>query len=94
MNQAQLIDAISEHHSNTGISKAAIKFVLEAQGAVIQTALRVDDEVTIPGLGKLSVAERAARKGRNPATSKEIDIPAKRVPHFSAAKALKDVVNG
>lgn len=94
MNQTDLINAISEHHSNTGVSKAAIKFVLEAQGEVIQKAMRVGDEVTIPDLGKLTVAAKAARKGRNPATGEEIDIPAKRVPKFSAAKALKDAVNG
>lgn len=94
MNQADLINAISEHHSNTGVSKAAIKFVLEAQGKIAQAELHLHGEVTWPGIGKLSVAERAARKGRNPATGEEIDIPAKTVPHFSAAKALKDAVAG
>lgn len=42
----------------------------------------------------MTVETRAARKGRNPASGAEIDIPAKRVPKFSAAKALKDAVNG
>ena len=36
--------------------------------------------------------ERAARKGRNPQTGKEIDIPASKVPAFKAGKALKDAV--
>lgn len=92
MNQADLINAISEHHSNTGVSKAAIKFVLEAQGEIVQKKLANDGDVTLPGLGKLSVANKAARKGRNPKTGEEMDIPAKRVPKFSAAKALKDAV--
>ncbi len=38
------------------------------------------------------VRERAARKGRNPQTGKEIDIPASKVPAFKAGKALKDAV--
>lgn len=92
MNQADLINAISEHHSNTGVSKAAIKFVLDAQGEIAQKELANHGEVTLLGLGKLSVKDRAAKKGRNPATGAEMDIPAKTVPHFSAAKALKDAV--
>lgn len=92
MNQADLITSISEHHSNTGVSKATIKFVLDAQGEIAQAELHTGGEVTLPGLGKLSVKTRAARKGRNPATGAEMDIPAKTVPHFSAAKALKDAV--
>jgi len=47
---------------------------------------------TIPGLGKLVVQERKARKGRNPQTGEEIDIPAKTVCKFRIAKACKDAV--
>ena len=38
--------------------------------------------------------KRAARNGRNPQTGKEIKIPAKTVPVFSAGKKFKEVVNG
>lgn len=93
MNQAQLIDAIAAHPGNQGVSKTSIKFVLDTAAAVSQTALKAGDEVTLPGLGKLTVKQKAARTGRNPATGEEIDIPAKNAPHFSAAKALKDAVN-
>lgn len=94
MNQADLVNAIANKFDNTGTSKAAIKFVLDAQAYVAQAALANGDEVTLPGLGKLHVEHKEARKGRNPATGEEIDIPAKNVPKFSAAKALKDAVNG
>jgi DNA-binding protein HU-beta len=94
MNQTGMIDAICKHHSNTGVSRVAIKFVLDAQSEIAQKELANGGEIPLHGLGKLSVTEKAARKGRNSATGKEIDIPAKRVPKFSAAKALKDAVNG
>lgn len=93
MNQAELINAIAAHHSNTGTSKAAIKFVLDALADIAQLVLKKGDEITLPGIGKLTVKTSAARKGRNPATGTEMDIPAKNVPKFSAAKALKDAVN-
>ncbi len=51
------------------------------------------EELTLPGIGKLSIKHRPAKTGRNPATGVSMEIPAKNVPHFSAAKALKDAVN-
>lgn len=95
MNKQELIDAIKENsisHHEAGISKTVITAVLETLGEVATKELKSGGEVTLPGLGKLSVKTRAARKGRNPATGTEMDIPAKRVPDFSAAKALKDAV--
>lgn len=49
---------------------------------------------TVPGLGKLVLVDRKARKGRNPATGEIIDIPAKRVVKFRVAKAAKDAILG
>jgi len=49
---------------------------------------------TLPGLGKLVLVNRKARKGRNPATGAEIKIPAKRVVKFRVAKACKDAILG
>lgn len=49
-------------------------------------------DFVIPGLGKLTVASRKKRKGRNPATGEEIVIPAKKVLKFKVAKQAKDAV--
>jgi DNA-binding protein HU-beta len=48
----------------------------------------------LPGFGKLVLANRKARMGRNPQTGEPIKIPAKRVVKFRVAKALKDAVLG
>jgi DNA-binding protein HU-beta len=45
------------------------------------------------GFGTFEVRQRAARKGRNPQTKKEILIPASKAPVFKAGKVLKDKVN-
>lgn len=52
------------------------------------------DTFSIPGLGKLVLADRAARVGRNPATGETIQIAAKRVVKFRLAKAAKDAILG
>lgn len=91
MNQSELILKVA---SISGESKKAVEAVLKTAADVIQAELQEGGEAVLPGLGKLTVKDKPARKGRNPATGEEIDIPARRAPHFGAAKALKDAVNG
>ena len=50
------------------------------------------EKVQLIGFGNFEVRERAARKGRNPQTGKEIRNSASKVPAFKAGKALKDAV--
>ena len=50
--------------------------------------------VTLIGFGTFARKHRDARTGRNPATGKEIKIPASNTPVFKAGKAFKDKVNG
>jgi DNA-binding protein HU-beta len=49
-------------------------------------------EFVLPGLGKLKVAQRNQRMGRNPATGESILIPARKVLKFRVAKAAKDAI--
>lgn len=95
MNQKELVDAIAAYGSNTGVSKVSIKWMLEVQAEVIAREMQKGEgaEVSLPGIGKISVKQSPARIGRNPATGAEISIPAKNKPHFSAAKALKDAAS-
>lgn len=56
------------------------------------TQTRKQGEFTIPGLGKLVKAQRAARIGRNPQTGEAIKIKAKTTVKFRLAKSAKDAV--
>jgi DNA-binding protein HU-beta len=49
-------------------------------------------EFVLPGLGKLKVAQRNQRMGRNPATGESILIPAKKVLKFRISKSAKDAI--
>lgn len=60
---------------------------------IIRRELIAGGEVNLIGFGKFSVKSRAARKGRNPRTGEEIQLPAKKLPHFTAGKSLKQAVN-
>ncbi len=65
-------------------------FDLLIETATTQT--RKTGEFTVPGLGKLVKAQRAARMGRNPATGESIKIAAKTTVKFRLSKTMKDAV--
>lgn len=90
MNKKELVKAISE---KLEITQKAAGEQLEAMLEVITEELVNGGEVKISGFGTFSVAERAAREGRNPATGETIQIAASKAPKFKAATALKAAVN-
>jgi len=89
MNKAQLIDAMA---SGAGLSKNDAKKALESFIGATGEALKAGDRVALVGFGSFSVSTRAARKGRNPQTGKEIDIAEKKVVKFKAGADLSNIV--
>ncbi|NGP43701.1 HU family DNA-binding protein [Bacillaceae bacterium SIJ1] len=89
MNKTDLINAVSE---SAELSKKEATQAVDAVFESISDALKDGDKVQLIGFGNFEVRERAARKGRNPQTGEEIEIPASKVPAFKPGKALKDAV--
>ncbi len=90
MNKAELIDQISDA---SGLSKADSKKALDAFITATTSELKKGGRISLVGFGSFAVSERSARKGRNPKTGKEINIPAKKVVKFKAGADLADSVN-
>ena len=90
MNNEELISFVSE---STGEPKKKVAQTWKAIQTAIIDGISSGDSVAIPGFGTLSQGLRAAREGRNPQTGEKIQIAAKKVIKFSAAKAFKDKVN-
>ena len=91
MNKTNLVDAVAQA---TDTSKADASNAVDAVFDTITDALKGGDGVQLIGFGNFSVADRAARQGRNPRTGEAIQIAASKQPKFKAGKALKDAVNG
>ena len=87
MNKADLVTKVSE---STDLSKKDVGKVVDAIFDAIAEALQNGDKVQLVGFGNFEIRERSARKGRNPQTGEEIDIPASKVPAFKPGKALKE----
>lgn len=89
MNKTELVGQVA---AQTGMTKKDIEKVVNAFFDTVQAALKAGDKVQLIGFGTFEVRERQARKGRNPQTGVEIEIPATKVPAFKAGKGLKDAV--
>lgn len=89
MNKKELIKAVVE---DTEFPKKDVTTVVDAVFDKITEALKNGDKVKLSGFGNFEVRERAARKGRNPQTGEEIEIPASKAPAFKPAKSLRDAV--
>jgi DNA-binding protein HU-beta len=89
MTKTQVMGHLSQ---KTGLSK---KQVGEIFDETLNLATKeAKNGFVLPGFGKLVLANRKARMGRNPQTGEPIKIPAKRVCKFRLAKSLKDTVLG
>jgi len=58
----------------------------------VESELKRGNQVQITGFGKFYVQQRDARQGINPQTKQRINIPASKVPKFTAGNALKDSI--
>jgi DNA-binding protein HU-beta len=76
-----------------GLNRRQAAEALDAVVATIVDALRSGEGAKLPGFGSFSISERAARKGRNPATGETIKIKASKTVRFKVGKELKETVN-
>jgi len=92
MTKTELVAAIAER---TDPSKADVERALNGfQDIIMQKVAKGDDKVTIPGFLAFEQTMRAARKGRNPQTGEEIDVPASKAVKITAGAKLKAVAKG
>ena len=89
MNKAELIEAMA---SDANLTKADAKRALVSFIGATSGALKKGDRVALVGFGSFNVTKRAARKGRNPQTGKEINIAAKKVVKFKPGADLSKII--
>jgi nucleoid DNA-binding protein len=89
MNKQEVVAKIAK---DTGITKVAAAGAVQSMIDGITRSLKKGDSVSFVGFGTFKVSNRKARTARNPQTGAAIKIPKRRVPRFSAGKALKQAV--
>lgn len=91
MTKSEFVDQVAQDAS---LSKKEAEEAVDNVLNTIQKTLSRGGEVAFTGFGKFHVAERGARQGKHPRTGQPIQIPASKVPRFSAGAKLKQAVNG
>ena len=89
MTKSAIITHVSQ---KTELSKKQVMAVMDTLLTLATKEAR--NVFVVPGFGRLVLANRKARMGRNPQTGEPIKIPAKRVVKFRLSKSLKDSVLG
>jgi integration host factor subunit alpha len=85
---------IEEVFQKLAIRKKESEKIVESLLEIIKSTLESGEDVLVSGFGKFCVKEKAARKGRNPATSEDAILPARRVVTFKCSGKLREKVNG
>lgn len=91
MNKAELIELVA---NKVGSSKRQTEDCLDLLINAITKSVARGEKVTLVGFGTFQRRDRKARKGRNPRNGAEINIPARKVPAFTAGKQFRSAVNG
>ncbi len=83
---------VAEVARRSGLQNREAAKAVDAFLESITDTLKSGGDVSFTGFGKFSTSNRAARQGVNPRTKERVQIPAARVPKFSAGSALKSAV--
>ena len=90
MNKTEFVAALAQHGS---MAKVDAEKLFQVFRHTLETELPAAGKIVFPGFLTIEVVDKPARKGRNPATGQELDIPAKKSVKIKVGKEFADKVN-
>ena len=87
-------DIIESVYEKVGFSKKESSEIVEIVFETIKSTLEQGEKIKISGFGKFEVRQKNTRRGRNPQTGSELQIPARRVLSFKPSQVLKNALAG
>ena len=85
-----LINAITKEN---GFQKKRSIEIVETLLEIIKSKLASGEDVLVSGFGKFCVHKKRERRGRNPATGKDVKLEARRVVTFKCSRKLREKIN-
>ena len=76
------------------LNRPQAKSIVESLIEIIKSTLQSGEDVLLSGFGKFCVKDKGERKGRNPATGREMMLRRRRVVTFQCSSVLRDKING
>jgi integration host factor subunit alpha len=90
LTKERIIDSI---YNQVGLSKSQSRTVVERLLEIMKQSLESGEDILISGFGKFVVKEKSARRGRNPQTTEDLQLRARRVVVFKTSGVLRDKIN-
>jgi integration host factor subunit alpha len=90
LTKALIIDAVTERN---GFSRKKSIETVEILLELLKHSLENGEDVLISGFGKFCVKPKAKRKGRNPATGKDMMLTPRKVVTFQCSGILREKLN-
>ncbi len=90
MTKAELVEEVSRA---SDLTKKHSEVIVDTVFRTIIEALHRGEKIELRGFGSFRLRKREPRKGRNPKTGDQVDVPPKKVPYFKPGKELKELIN-
>ena len=90
LTKAQIVELILNH---IGLPKNRSSEIAETLLEIIKNTLASGEDVMISGFGKFCVREKKERRGRNPATGKDMMLASRKIVTFKCSGKLRDMIN-
>ncbi len=84
---------INDAYNHAGLSKTQSRLAVETLFEIVKQTLEKGENLLISGFGKFVVKEKAARRGRNPQTTEDLRLRARRVVVFKTSGVLRKKIN-
>jgi integration host factor subunit alpha len=84
---------INSIYNQVGLSKSQSRTVVERLLEIVKGSLESGEDILVSGFGKFVVKEKSARRGRNPQTTEDLQLRARRVVVFKTSGVLRNKIN-
>ena len=91
LTKANIVEEVAEQ---IGYTKNQSSEIIETLLEIIKRTLESGEDVLVSGFGKFCVKTKQERRGRNPATGKDMILEPRRVVTFKCSGRLRDKING
>lgn len=89
MTKRELISTLAR---KMNVSKREAESWVDALSDTVMERVSQGEKVSITGFGVFTANTRASRRGVDPRTQEDIEIPSMRMPRFRAGKRFKEAV--
>ena len=90
LTKSDIVSATNE----LGFTKKKSVDIIESLLEIIKSTMEKSEDVLISGFGKFCVKDKKQRRGRNPATGRELTLRKRKVITFKCSGKLRHKING